>query len=201
MRKSIWILATLLIMTFGFAPPQSRTITGSVTASEDGSAMPGVNVILKGTTNGTATDAQGKYSITVPSNGGKLVFSFVGYVTKEIKIGSGNLINVVLDLDQTSLEEVVVMGYSVDRALSGSVPGVQVQKRAMEAEQPYPSYNTEEYDAISENIFHDALKNPLSTFSIDVDAASYSNVRRFINNGQRPPKDAVRIEEMINYFD
>ena len=62
-------------------------------------------------------------------------------------------------------------------------------------------WNTEEYDAINENIFHEALKNPLSTFSIDVDAASYSNVRRFINSGQRPPKDAVRIEEMVNYFD
>jgi Ca-activated chloride channel family protein len=63
-----------------------------------------------------------------------------------------------------------------------------------------PQWNTEEYDAIQENIFHDALRNPLSTFSIDVDAASYSNMRRFINNGQRPPKDAVRIEEMVNYF-
>jgi Ca-activated chloride channel family protein len=62
-------------------------------------------------------------------------------------------------------------------------------------------WNTEEYDGISENIFHAALRNPLSTFSIDVDAASYSNVRRFIQNGQHPPKDAVRIEELVNYFD
>src|SRR5690606_18405746 len=63
-----------------------------------------------------------------------------------------------------------------------------------------PDWNTEEYDAIHENIFHDAIRNPLSTFSIDVDAASYSNLRRFINSGQRPPKDAIRIEEMVNYF-
>jgi Ca-activated chloride channel family protein len=61
--------------------------------------------------------------------------------------------------------------------------------------------NTEEYEGLEENTFHGADKKPLSTFSIDVDAASYSNLRRFINNGQRPPKDAVRIEEMINYFD
>jgi Ca-activated chloride channel homolog len=61
--------------------------------------------------------------------------------------------------------------------------------------------NTEEYDAIQENVFLHALKNPLSTFSIDVDAASYSNIRRFLSNGSMPPKDAVRIEEMINYFD
>ena len=61
-------------------------------------------------------------------------------------------------------------------------------------------HNTEEYDKINENEFKDAKSNPLSTFSIDVDTASYSNVRRFINTNQVPYKDAVRIEEMINYF-
>jgi Ca-activated chloride channel family protein len=64
----------------------------------------------------------------------------------------------------------------------------------------YSNFNTEEYDRIYENEFLSVLDNPLSTFSIDVDAASYSNVRRFINNSQLPPADAVRIEEMINYF-
>ena len=61
-------------------------------------------------------------------------------------------------------------------------------------------HNTEGYSAIHENGYKEALKTPLSTFSIDVDAASYSNVRRFLFNGQKPPVDAVRIEEMINYF-
>ncbi|MCR9286925.1 von Willebrand factor type A domain-containing protein [Saprospiraceae bacterium] len=67
---------------------------------------------------------------------------------------------------------------------------------------PYPTPETsyENYDFIQENEFENARKNPLSTFSIDVDAASYSNMRRFIQNGQKPPKDAIRIEEMINYF-
>ena len=60
--------------------------------------------------------------------------------------------------------------------------------------------NTEEYANITENIFLETIKNPLSTFSIDVDTASYSNIRRYITNNQLPPKDAVRIEEMINYF-
>ncbi len=60
--------------------------------------------------------------------------------------------------------------------------------------------NTEEYDFISENTFKNVIDNPLSTFSIDVDTASYSNVRRFLTSGRLPPKDAVRIEEMINYF-
>lgn len=63
------------------------------------------------------------------------------------------------------------------------------------------SYNTEDYGHITENDFHSVEQQPLSTFSIDVDRASYSNVRRFIQNGTLPPKGAVRIEEMINYFD
>jgi Ca-activated chloride channel family protein len=63
-----------------------------------------------------------------------------------------------------------------------------------------PDFNTEGYDHIVENPFLSVDSNPLSTFSIDVDRASYSNVRRFISQGQRPPVDAVRIEEMINYF-
>jgi Ca-activated chloride channel family protein len=64
-----------------------------------------------------------------------------------------------------------------------------------------PSSNTEAYDLIADNPFLEVAQNPLSTFSIDVDTASYSNVRRFLNSGALPPKDAVRIEELINYFD
>ncbi|HEY9808542.1 MAG TPA: von Willebrand factor type A domain-containing protein [Halomicronema sp.] len=63
-----------------------------------------------------------------------------------------------------------------------------------------PDFNREGYSIINENAFQRPINNPLSTFSIDVDTASYSNIRRFINNSQRPPKDAVRIEELINYF-
>ncbi len=63
------------------------------------------------------------------------------------------------------------------------------------------NFNTESYDHVEDNPFLEALSNPLSTFSIDVDTASYSNVRRFLNQGQLPPKGAVRIEEMVNYFD
>jgi Ca-activated chloride channel homolog len=210
MKKSIWILAALLVLSFGFKAPQSRIITGIVTSVDDGSALPGVNVVLKGTSKGVVTDGQGKYSITVPAQGGILIFSFIGFKSQEIKIGSGNTLNVVLKYDKMALEEVVVTGYPgkpsrADKRLKMSAPvesevmydagHIQLQDFSQ------PEGNTEEYDAINENIFHDASKNPLSTFSIDVDAASYSNIRRFINNGQRPPKDAVRIEEMINYFD
>lgn len=63
-----------------------------------------------------------------------------------------------------------------------------------------PDFNTEAYDRIHDNAFHAAMVSPLSTFSIDVDTASYANVRRFLTGGQLPPKDAVRTEELLNYF-
>ncbi len=69
------------------------------------------------------------------------------------------------------------------------------------AENKQPQFNTEEYDNIVENRFLTAAQQPLSTFSIDVDEAAYSNIRRYINGGTLPPKGAVRIEEMLNYFD
>ncbi len=79
-------------------------------------------------------------------------------------------------------------------ALDEAEPGTFPENQEVE------DFNTEEYDRIYENDFLDVTQNPLSTFSIDVDNASYSNIRRFIQNNQLPPKDAVRIEEMINYF-
>lgn len=207
MKKSLWILVALTILMVGFTPPQSRTITGTVTALSDGNPLPSVSVRIKGTKNGTTTDVHGKYSITTTASDGTLVFSFVGYVTKEIKIGKLQVVNVTLEEDIRSLDEVVVTGYGISKTRSKKdYTGVAAESKALIAApisdyEQQPQWNTEEYNAIEENIFREALKNPLSTFSIDVDAASYSNVRRFINNGQRPPKDAVRIEELVNYFD
>jgi Ca-activated chloride channel family protein len=96
----------------------------------------------------------------------------------------------------------------VEQLLQGRVAGLNIQnnsaqpsKSKMSLRSPAPETSSESYASISENQFRTALKNPLSTFSIDVDAASYTNLRRYINNGGLPPADAVRIEEMINYFD
>jgi len=83
---------------------------------------------------------------------------------------------------------------------TGYVPGQARVDRYGKIRAPSGEFNTAVYDHIVENPFLDAKTNPLSTFSIDVDTASYSNVRRFINQDSLPPKDAVRIEEMINYF-
>lgn len=88
---------------------------------------------------------------------------------------------------------------------AGSLPSMRMAavpgQAAPEEGKPGLKLNTESYDYIDENPFLRVGQNPLSTFSIDVDTASYANVRRFLTQGQLPPKDAVRIEEMINYFD
>lgn len=208
MNKSSWITLLAVIVSLAFNAEETRTITGKVTAASDGSELPGVNVLLKGNTSGTATDANGNYQITIPASGGTLVFSFVGYVSQEIPVAGKSIINVSLAEDVQALSEVVVTGYAtpIRKDMTGSVSSTRGAKRkavaspTFSAYEQQPQWNTEEYDAINENIFHDVIRNPLSTFSIDVDAASYSNIRRFINNGQRPPKDAVRIEDMVNYF-
>src|ERR687886_1015703 len=83
------------------------------------------------------------------------------------------------------------------------MPATEMDKMPMDTPAPgeeEPLYNTESYSHIDENPFLEAARAPLSTFSIDVDTASYSNTRRFLGEGRLPPRDAVRIEELINYF-
>ena len=92
---------------------QEQTVTGKVTAAEDGSIMPGVSVVLKGTTRGSSTDASGTYSISVPEKGATLVFSFVGSATQEFKVGNQSIINVNLVSDSRQLSEIVVTGVGV----------------------------------------------------------------------------------------
>lgn len=199
MKKITFVLVMLLVTT-AFHPAPQRNITGKVTHASDGSVLAGVTVLLKGTTSGVVTDAKGDYSINVPGGNGTLVFSLIGFVTQEVKIDNQARIDVRMAEDMQLLQEVVTDDRPATRkyALGYAVNGISRAPMEMEFRQPW---NTEEYDGITENIFHSALRNPLSTFSIDVDAASYSNVRRFIENGQTPPPDAVRIEELVNYFD
>jgi Ca-activated chloride channel homolog len=210
MKKNLFLLFALLL--FGLtATAQSRTITGTVTDANGGSPLPGVSVLIKGSSKGTATDQHGKYSLSIPDDKAVFVFRFIGYATQEIKVGSREVLDVKMQIDNRQLCEVVVTKQSVGRALAGKVVGVFSGRDQVQSEMYAPAYapvfdaaplvhNTENYDFIKENAFLDAQKNPLSTFSIDVDNASYSNVRRFLNQGQRPPADAVRIEEMVNYF-
>lgn len=215
MKQVLIIMMTLLV---GFHKPVeekfSRTITGQVRGADDGLPLPAVSVIEKGTSNGVTTDKDGRFSIQV-NNGSILVFRYLGYVTKEVKLKKSDVVNVNLKPDMMALGEVVVMGYvgQSKRALASPINAqydmieddlelkVHEQDHIQSIYMPNYKPNTESYAEIDENGFNSPFKNPFSTFSIDVDAASYSNIRRFINNGQLPPKDAVKVEEMINYFD
>jgi TonB-linked SusC/RagA family outer membrane protein len=87
---------------------QERTVSGRITSAEDGGPLPGVNVVLKGTTTGTATDADGRYSLAVPSTGGTLVFSFIGLTSQEVEIGTRTSVDVQMAQDVAQLNEVVV---------------------------------------------------------------------------------------------
>lgn len=90
---------------------QERIVTGKVSSKEDGTTLPGVNVILKGTNKGTTTDADGTYKLSVPAAGGSLIFSFIGLQTSEIAIGDRSIVDIELSLDVTQLSEVIVVGY------------------------------------------------------------------------------------------
>lgn len=94
---------------------QERTISGTVTSGEDGSPIPGVNVIIKGTTSGTATDLDGKYTLKVPGAESSLVFSYIGFVTEEVQVGNQTVIDITLAPDITQLGEVIVTSLGIEK--------------------------------------------------------------------------------------
>ncbi len=102
-----WLFACLLMLPWA-AWAQTRTITGKVTSASNGETLPGVSILLKGTTNGTVSDFEGNFRLNVPAKGGTLVFSFVGYQTQEVPLTEKNVYNVSLRENVTKLNEVVV---------------------------------------------------------------------------------------------
>ncbi|WP_418510029.1 YfbK domain-containing protein [Corallibacter sp.] len=290
---------------------QETLITGKV-SDENGLPLPSVSILVKGTTIGTQTNFNGFYSLNA-KKGDTLAYSFVGYIPENRVVKTSNVINITMQLDDNSLEEVVITTLGVKRyqkevtassnlikkeylnhssnpnvvqGLSGKVSGLQINSKNKNSNQStkivlrgnrslkgtnealividgkisnaetlanlspkkiketqvikgaggYALYGSqgaygviivstknsgyeipkelkesilkksvqqpelETYDDIVENDFETVKQNPLSTFSIDVDRASYSNVRRMINNGEKINPNAVKIEEMINYF-
>ncbi len=199
--KRIFLILMMALSSVAIAfSNESREISGTIT-DESGAVLPGVTVVVENTSRGTVSDPNGFYKITVNPGDKRLVFSFVGMKTEKVKIPGGDTLNVVLTADNANLNEVVVVAYGIQKKASvcGAVSGVRV--RGTNHIWAEADYNTENYSTIRENGFKDVKANPLSTFSIDVDRAAYSNVRRYINQGNLPPVDAVKVEEMINYFD
>lgn len=153
MRKFLLTLFSFAFVLSALA--QDRIVSGKVTSSDDGSALPGVNVVLKGTSNGAVTDVDGNYKLSIPASGGTLVFSFIGLMTQEIEVGQRTVVEVQMASDVKQLSEVVVtaqgiqsekraLGYSVSsvggaaltqrpesdvaRVLNGKIPGVQINQ-------------------------------------------------------------------------
>jgi iron complex outermembrane receptor protein len=115
MIKQILLFLLIIFGTITFATAQEVTITGTVTSSEDGSAMPFLTVLIKGTTKGTQTDLDGKYTLKHVSPKDTLLFSFIGFETKRVIVGKQTIINITLSPTISSLKEVVVTALGVSR--------------------------------------------------------------------------------------
>lgn len=117
-----------LASTMTVALAQERAVTGRVTSADDGSSVPGVNIVEKGTSNGAVSDADGNFKINVGPNA-TLVFSFVGYATKEVEVGSQNKVDVSLESDVQTLQEVVVTGYGSQekKEITGAVVSMKTE--------------------------------------------------------------------------
>ncbi len=121
-----FLLSILTLLMISQAQAQERTISGTVTASDEEGGLPGVNVLLKNSTQGTVTDIDGNYSISVPSSEAILVFTSVGYESQELTVGNRSRIDIELTADVQSLSEVVVVGYGSlnKRDVTGSISSV-----------------------------------------------------------------------------
>jgi Ca-activated chloride channel homolog len=217
MRKALVAGATLVLTLFSAAHvapaagvAANVTFTGRVVDAASRAPIHGAQIVLAGTSLGTLSDPDGRYRLVVtregvPAGGAVLRVNVLGYQQVEVPVEtSADLVrrDFALQPARVELEGVIAVGTSASFA-TASMAAVGRQRVGSPYPLPHPGqpdWNTEQYAHIEENGFLAAEHNPLSTFSIDVDRASYSNIRRFILDGERPPADAVRIEEMVNYF-
>lgn len=225
-QKFLAVLLGIIFMSIiNYANAQQTTkaiLKGIVTENNTKIPLSTVSVILKNAEGkpikSTVTGLNGNYEFTALNSGNySISFSLLGYKTiiKSailLKPSETKVLNIALqqNVHEKLVDELKEEDKNVTRTKSCAKKDVNQQEYYPASiatgavgfsNQSYAEdFNTEAYSPITENDFKNALLNPLSTFSIDVDAASYSNVRRFITNGQNPPADAVRIEEMINYF-
>ena len=195
--RAMMLVLLMAVISLGRMNAQVITVSGTVTDAKDGNPLVGCSVQIKGTSKGAITNMKGQYTIQA-KKGETLLFQYIGYKQERRVVKSATL-DVKMKADDVVLEECVVVGYGHELKATKSVsaaymavcptPGIM-----------YDAVNAEEYGQIQENGFKSVSDAPLSTFSIDVDAASYSNMRRFINKGELPPVDAIRTEELVNYF-
>ncbi len=201
--------ALLPILPFADRPLATGRVEGTV-RDINGSVIAGVVITLEGTRAAVTSDRLGHYTIAqAPAGTWTLRATLAGWTQARIP-------NVAVRAGQTTTVDVRLVASRPDEmkdeasvALLGrSMPANAAQemsRKSLPGGSPMfyrqqPTFNTEDYHNFKDNGFQRPSTSPLSTFAIDVDAASYSNVRRFLTQGQRPPADAVRVEELINYF-
>ena len=174
-------------------------VQGTVIDADTQQPLVGATIQIKATSIGETSDANGNFEFYTEPGTYLIEVLYVGFkkYSLEITVPKKGLSNLVISLDPEviALDEVVMSGRAAMQKQSNVATSYTILPPP-----PLRDYNTEEYAEISENTFKWAAKTPLSTFSIDVDGASYSNVRRMIMDGRLPVKDAVRVEELINYF-
>ncbi len=211
--RAFLALATALILAPGAAEQRSVAIQGTITSSATGQALQGAQITVAGTSFGTLSASDGKYLLLVDDGWVgreiRIDVTLIGHMTqrKTIRLSEGDhTVDFSLDPSAIALDEVVVTGtagQARQRKLGNTIAAMSAQPSIVASEayrMRVDDGNREAYAHISENEFQAVSSNPLSTFSVDVDRASYANVRRFLTQGTRPPVDAVRIEELINYF-
>lgn len=207
-RVSLILLAVVMSLSVS---AQQIEVKGKVYDAHDKTPIPGVTVMEIGKTRGTITDVNGEFNINT-EKGKILQFKYIGYKLKEVRAES-EWMKVEMEQDIRTLEEVTIVAFGSQKKESvvGSVTSVspsQLRRSSNGLRDAIAGRiagvvwesDTEEYGTFKENRFFPVEKQPLSTFSLDVDVASYGNIRRMINQGKMPPQEAVRIEEMINYF-
>ena len=217
------LLLGILMVPKPFEIIETGRISGFVRAAINREAIQYAQVTIEGTKLGIVTNQDGYFEIkNVPVGTYTVTARFIGYKPTQqtgvvVKADSNTTLELLLVVDVLHLEAIVVTGARADAVARqsvgasvamGYVAGVETDATAQGAFDSLnawryccPPKDREQYDEILENAFIAVAADPLSTFSIDVDRASYSNVRRYITQyGQLPPRDAVRIEELVNYF-
>ncbi|MFP4469985.1 MAG: von Willebrand factor type A domain-containing protein [Bacteroidales bacterium] len=198
MKKVMLILTAAFAMLFADAQ-QVQTIYGYVT-DPYGNPVGDVRVTSSGKFSETMTDQNGWYKLGVPVHDSVILFAHPDYHPLREKHSGLSRYDVMLKpLRETQNRIIENEAMVMDMNLPIRVAS-KIETGGAFYFPPTPDWNTENYATIRENGFKNVTVSPLSTFSIDVDNASYANVRRFIDQGRIPPVDAVRIEEMINYF-
>jgi Ca-activated chloride channel family protein len=209
MRTRIWasIVVVAFVVPLLAAQVDFGAINGVVTDSS-GAVLPGVTIELTGPERRTVlTGGRGEFSVVRLRPGEyDVLITLPGFSTVRTKVvlAAGRTERLTIQMRVGAVEETVTV--------TGVTPRVDTQSAAPQFRTvvggvvgaplagPREGFNTESYDHIEENRFRRVEADPLSTFSIDVDTASYANVRRFITDGMLPPAGAIRIEELVNYF-